>query len=300
MEKSKNVDIKDIIGEESQAPNFCDELILMELNGALDANNSVRVRIDAFSLILFFEGILDIDINGNEFHVNAPAFLDVLNLHAIKGIRHSPNYQGYHIIISHSFLEESMRGIKRLPLSSFLSRYNDPVMELEKGEALILKQIVADIIQSIERREHTFHRDLVKNELRTLFIEISNIIVQRNQTLGSGVLKSKDEIVAHFVTLVNIHCMKEHSVEFYAKELCIESKYLSRILKAVNGNTANAWIDEAIVMQAKMLLKEHDLSIQQIADMLNFSDQSSFGKFFKRHCGLSPMSYRGELSLESI
>lgn len=294
MEQSVHVDIKDIVGADSQSPNFRDELIVVKLNGALDANSSVRVRIDAFSLILFFEGVLDIDINGNEYHVHAPAFLDVLNLHAIKGIRHSPDYRGYHIIISHDFLEEAMRGIKRLPLSNFLSRYSDPVMELKEEEALILQRIVANILQTIDRWGHTFHRDLVKNELRALFIEISNMIAQRNHTLGSSVLKSKDEIVAHFVSLLNTHCTKEHSVEFYAKELCIESKYLSRILKAVNGNTASAWIDEAIVMQAKMLLKEHDLSVQQIADMLNFSDQSSFGKFFKRHCGLSPMTYRGK------
>jgi AraC-like DNA-binding protein len=44
--------------------------------------------------------------------------------------------------------------------------------------------------------------------------------------------------------------------------------------------------------EAKILLRNPSLSIQQIADQLNFSDQSSFGKFFKKHHRMSPLEYR--------
>ena len=40
---------------------------------------------------------------------------------------------------------------------------------------------------------------------------------------------------------------------------------------------------------------EHGQKIQQIAEELSFSDQSSFGKFFKRHSGVSPLKYRQQL-----
>jgi len=45
-------------------------------------------------------------------------------------------------------------------------------------------------------------------------------------------------------------------------------------------------------MEAKLLLETPRLTISQIAENLNFSDQSFFGKFFKKQVGLSPSSYR--------
>ena len=46
---------------------------------------------------------------------------------------------------------------------------------------------------------------------------------------------------------------------------------------------------------AARLLRDPELTIQQIAEELSFSDQSSFGKFFKRHSGVSPLKYRQKL-----
>ena len=57
----------------------------------------------------------------------------------------------------------------------------------------------------------------------------------------------------------------------------------------MTGKSANKWIDESLIVEAKILLKTPDITVQRVADLLNFSDQSTFGKFFKKHVGLSPM-----------
>jgi transcriptional regulator GlxA family with amidase domain len=49
-----------------------------------------------------------------------------------------------------------------------------------------------------------------------------------------------------------------------------------------------------IEMAARML-RDPELTIQQVAEAMSFSDQSSFGKFFKKHTGLSPLKYRQNL-----
>lgn len=51
-------------------------------------------------------------------------------------------------------------------------------------------------------------------------------------------------------------------------------------MKSFSGKTVNQWISEALMREAEISLRNPDLTIQQVADMLNFSDQSSFGKFF--------------------
>ena len=43
------------------------------------------------------------------------------------------------------------------------------------------------------------------------------------------------------------------------------------------------------------MLRNPALTIQQVASMLYFSDQSSFGKFFKKHTGITPKQYKDEI-----
>ncbi len=67
---------------------------------------------------------------------------------------------------------------------------------------------------------------------------------------------------------------------FYARRLNITPKYLSTVSKDVSGKTAARWIDEAVILEAKSLLRYSGMSIQEIAYHLNFSTQSFFGKYF--------------------
>jgi AraC family transcriptional activator of pobA len=84
----------------------------------------------------------------------------------------------------------------------------------------------------------------------------------------------------------------EHRVHFYAQEQCVTSKYLSMVVKNVTGTTAGAWIDKIIVFEAQRQLKYTNKSIQQIASDLKFTNQSTFGKHFKKKTNYTPSEYR--------
>ena len=79
---------------------------------------------------------------------------------------------------------------------------------------------------------------------------------------------------------------------FYADKLCISSKYLSQIIKNVSGFSAPDIIDKYVILEAQHLLRHTDLSVKEIADQLNFPNQSFFYKYFKSHTGCTPNSYR--------
>lgn len=51
-------------------------------------------------------------------------------------------------------------------------------------------------------------------------------------------------------------------------------------------------IGEALLNNAKILLLNSDKSIKEIANEMSFSDQYAFGKFFKKHTGLSPSKFK--------
>ena len=52
------------------------------------------------------------------------------------------------------------------------------------------------------------------------------------------------------------------------------------------------WIVEYIVLEIKALLKNTNMNIQEIAVKTNFANQSSLGRFFRKHTGMSLSQYR--------
>jgi len=67
---------------------------------------------------------------------------------------------------------------------------------------------------------------------------------------------------------------------------------LSAAIKEASGKTAGDWMTEMLMLEAKVLLQDKQLTIAQIADQLKFIDPSHFGKFFKAQTGVSPLAFR--------
>lgn len=107
----------------------------------------------------------------------------------------------------------------------------------------------------------------------------------------------QDEIFKSFVSLVHEHCASQREVSFYADKLCISTKYLTGICKAVTGDSAKKIIDDFAILEIKVLLQSTELTVQEIADRLGFPDQSYLGRYFKRHEGMSPKEYQSKYSM---
>lgn len=104
----------------------------------------------------------------------------------------------------------------------------------------------------------------------------------------------KDELYGQFTDLVRRHFRTCRDVNYYADRLCITVKYLSQVVKEQTGRPASEVIKQYVTTECKALLSSTTMSIQQIADTLNFPSQSVFGKYFKRATGMSPREYRNQ------
>ncbi len=103
---------------------------------------------------------------------------------------------------------------------------------------------------------------------------------------------AKDMVVHGFNSLVAKHFLKNKDVGFYADSLNISPKYLSEILLAASGKTAKALIDDVVFMEAKSLLRQTTMTVQEIAIWLGYTDTSYFTKAFKAKEGYTPQQYR--------
>lgn len=144
-------------------------------------------------------------------------------------------------------------------------------------------------------REHRFRDVIARNHLQCFLLDVydkTHRWFTRKQIEGSN---RKDELFKRFIALVHKHCTSQREVGFYASELFITSRYLSAIVQEVSGVTAKSIIDKHVILEIKVLLQSTDLSIQEIANQLQFPDQSFFGRYFKKHTGISPLNYRRTL-----
>ena len=77
-----------------------------------------------------------------------------------------------------------------------------------------------------------------------------------------------------------------------SRQLCISPKYLSLVVKQISGRTALEWIENYVTMELRVALKNSTKSIKEIAEDMNFPNQSFLGKYFKEHVGMTPSEYR--------
>ena len=82
------------------------------------------------------------------------------------------------------------------------------------------------------------------------------------------------------------------SVQYYADKLWLSPKYLSETVKTISGKPANNWIEAFVIVEIKIMLKNTDKSIKEIANDLHFTNQSFMGKYFRERTGISPREYR--------
>lgn len=102
----------------------------------------------------------------------------------------------------------------------------------------------------------------------------------------------REEIVHQFRKLVAQHFAEHKEVAYYATHLNITPKYLSEVLQVELGKSAKVFIDEFVMMEAKSLLKQTSMSIQEICHWLGFEDASHFTKSFKKLVKYTPTGYR--------
>ena len=84
----------------------------------------------------------------------------------------------------------------------------------------------------------------------------------------------------------------ERTVGFYADKLCLTPRYLNTLIRQVSHQTVMEWINQSVILEAKVLLKHSNLLVYQISDELHFPNPSFFCKFFKRMTGMTPQEYQ--------
>ena len=193
------------------------------------------------------------------------------------------------MILSSQFMESLLVYLKgTIPVRFGMMR--QVVFKNNEQEMQMQKVFVQAVQHALKQTDNPFRLQMVQHVMMAIFYASDK--PQSMSTKSDVIRTNADQLTKQFLELVKENFRKERQLKFYADELCITPRYLSRVVKECSGSSAADWIERYVVLEARALLKSTSMNIQQISDTLNFPSQTFFGKYFKRRVGMSPKEYR--------
>ena len=266
-----------------------DDLVLLDQLNNISIPHEAR-RMNFILIALCTKGQVEYSLDTQSHTVRPGELLVVSERHVVNNYASSPDFEGLAMILSVDFFREVINNVADLSAVFLLAR-SKPVMALSEHEMRIFTNYFYTIKDRIESVNNDFRKALVRTLLLALLYDMSNVVYQFQQTTDQR-LKRGDIIFTRFIKMVEENCGRERRVSWYAGQLGITPKYLSEMVKEVSRRTPNEWIDNYVIVELRVLLKNTTKSIKQITEEMHFPNQSFLGKYFKEHVGVSPSEYR--------
>lgn len=146
-------------------------------------------------------------------------------------------------------------------------------------------------IHKESKEESRYQTEIIRSIFYALILEIITEYEKMFSPEAAQNIRAND-LSDRFFRLLAANHKSHRTVQFYADKLNLTPKYLSTAVKRATGRPILDWIHEAILIDAKMLLRATDLTVQEISDQLNFSSPSAFVQFIKCHTGSTPNKLR--------
>jgi AraC family transcriptional activator of pobA len=253
-------------------------------------STEVPFRTDTYAITFLKKGELRLTTGLSQEVITGPCLLTIgpSIIRSIERVEADPLVDL--LLFKESFFLEDHTNVFSLMKYSFFEDAGSHVLPLsDKAEEKFTT--LFRLLQATLESGHVHENIILRNYIHIILCEID---ASAGKVHGARTARTPP-LLAHFKTLLSQEVLRQRSVRFYAAQLHVTPKYLSELVKEQTGRTAGEWIDQTVILEAKVLLQQKELSISQVADSLSFSDQSAFGKFFKVNTGLSPLHYRNSL-----
>jgi AraC family transcriptional regulator, transcriptional activator of pobA len=215
-----------------------------------------------------------------ERHALTPPCLVYVPQNTVHGFDFTPDAQGCVIVASVSFIENMF---KESP--NILSHLSKPQILTGEFDLKIIDKIRLELQDNLPEQTAA-----LRTYFGFLLMEIFRFSNREDNFLGSN-----NRHLQHFNNfqkcVKQAHSLKKTIAE-YAAELGITPVHLNRVCQSVAGKSASQIVQNHLVTEAERYLKRADLSVSEVAYLLNFENLSYFTKLFKKHTGMTPKAFK--------
>ena len=276
-------------------PDWDGKLLIVDTDAhnSLVETNALPGTIAAYGYTIVLQGWMTMLYNGRELHVTKYDLIIYTPGIVVSVSDISGDYRGICLVADKDFAFESpmMRDAIRAAYLPAVE-LREPRLTLSEEDYLHLMELMGIIRRYLLSADHPFRSECLRTTYGLFLLELNAI--QERTIRERRFPKRIEELFFDFLRLVPIHFTEHHDVAFYASQLCITPRYLSRIVRDVSGRTVVDYINQMLLMEASYLLQQTSLPIVQIAERLHFSEAASFTRFFTRMNGMNPREFRKE------
>ncbi len=258
-----------------------------------DANRHFEVsyphKHDFYEVLFLTQGSGYHIIDSNKYKIEPPCIFFMSPGQAHK-LELSSDIGGYLFLFTEEFyLLNRVNKNKLLELPFFYSveQNNPPLLLADSSDAEFLKALFARGCH-----EENLEDDVSEEVIRAL-LDVLLQTCNKLYPLEFGLQKTRGHLlVKNLLQLIEENFQKNIAISEYANMLSITPNHLTQMVKHVTGTTSSKLLQNKVIIETKRLLIHSEMTVTEIADYMNFSDQSYFTKFFKKACGITPLQYR--------
>lgn len=243
-------------------------------------------RHNFYHVVFFTEGAGSHSIDFHKFTVvpNQVYFM-------IPGQVHSwsfeGNVDGFVVNFTSEFFQSFLLRHDYLERFTFFNGISqDGVIELGQELAKSMQGRFEELL-TLNNQRNPMQKDLIKTILLQMFLLIDQYGLE-----DKPYNQPNFTLLRNFQRLIEKHYTEFRLPKQYADLLFVTPNHLNALCKTTMGMQAGELIRNRILLEAKRLLVNLDMTITEISNELNFNDNSYFTKFFKKQVGITPEEFR--------
>lgn len=176
---------------------------------------------------------------------------------------------------------------------AFVFIKQNPIFHLsERGMAMVEYNFIQFRRRLAE--PHLFQTDILGKQLQIFLLDLWEIYRSAIENVHNAD-NSTSLLFTRFMNMLPSYSKTEREVAFYADKLCVSAKHLSEMVKKSSGHPASYWINGYSLQEIYTFLKRPDLTLAEIANLMNFYNPAHFTRFVKKQTGKSPSELRHKL-----
>jgi len=202
---------------------------------------------------------------------------------------------GYFCIFTHDFLVQNKSGVILDDLPIFQPG-GYPVFQVTDEAVEEITAIFKKMYKEISS-DYAYKYDLLRNYVLELIHYGQKLqpatSLYPSHTAAARVSSLFIELLERQFPIESPHQkLQLRTAKDYASRLAVHVNHLNKVLKENTGKTTTDIISSRIVQEAKILLKQTDWNISQIAYSLGFEEVAHFSNFFRKQTALAPLAFR--------
>ncbi|MBG6063140.1 AraC-like DNA-binding protein [Flavobacterium sp. CG_9.1] len=222
--------------------------------------------VDRFSILIVNSGYLYVEINSRNISMYLNDLIVIPKKATYKILMMSEQLRICQLSFTTEFIFENSIKRPHIGYFEFFVTQYPPKISLKNKEALRIIDLFK-LMDSTARssNKHLFRKEALLFSFNLLLYELAGIYNKRYEQISLR-HTGREKLVLQFFKILEINFRKQHDVKFYADVLCITSGYLTKTIKAVTNKTAKQFIEEAIILEIKILLQNNDVTISSIVE----------------------------------